>query len=235
MGYFLTIVAQSLDLQDSDFIQTVSVLNFVNQVFVSWSPTPEQPDQNEKWYWLASNTLRVSKGRGQFVDINTYHDTPIERRSDGQIVYRWEWANYSGSTIIHLALPPNFIAELQSLHPNIPAYIKMNRGRLCLGWLPSPESAPAYAFNLIETASDFENSVGIFTDQFEAMKHQEPLKSRIAHARKLSNIYTSKIQHLEEQLAIYGTANVPFHIQYELDETQKALQEQQSILTENRQ
>src|SRR6266498_1251596 len=226
MGYFLTIVAQSLDARDSDFVQTVKVLKFASQVFVSWSPTQEEPNQSENWYWLAANTLRVSKQGEQFVDKNTYYDTPVERRSDGQLVYSWEWANYSGNTIIHLALPPNFIADLQLLHSNMPSYIKVNRGRLCLGWLPSREAAPAYTFNLVEATEDLQSSVETFIDQFEALKREESPDTRVAHARKLSTIFKLRLQHLEEQMAIYGRANVPFHIKHDLDETRTALEEQ---------
>lgn len=232
MGYFLTIVAQSLDVRDGDFVQTVNVLRFADQVFVSWSPTQEEPDQNENWYWLAANTLRFSKQADKYFENNTYRDTPVARRSDGQLVYKWEWANYSGNTIIHLALPTNFIADLESLHSNMPAYIKVNRGRLCLGWLPSSEAIPAYTFNIFEVTEDFQSRVEEFVDQFEALKREESPDTKVAHARKLSTIFKLRLQHLEEQMAIYGRANVPFHIRYDLDETRTALEEQLAIIAE---
>src|SRR5688500_1549651 len=83
MGYFLRVVAQNLDFQDGDFIQSTTIHDFGREVFVSWSPTPEEPDEHDNWDWLACDTLRVSKREGIYIDKITYQNAPVERRSNG--------------------------------------------------------------------------------------------------------------------------------------------------------
>ncbi len=233
MGYFLSIVAQALDYNGNDFVQTNEVYNFTEQVFVSWNPTTEHPAENDGWYWLAGDTLRVAKEEGKTFKGRTYSVNPIQQRPGQRRIYRWEWSRDAMKTIIHLALPPNFIADLPSLFGNMPSYAKVNRDRLCLGWLPSGNDPQDYTFDLTECDPSEVRARSIaFIYHLESARKQEPLESRMAHELELKRIYTFKLRELEKQLAVYGEASAPIHIKFEYEETKAALQKNQTLLRE---
>src|SRR4029077_20638822 len=94
---------------------------FTSQSFISWDPTDETPNETDEWYWLAGNSLRVKKrwkGVGVAPAVE-YNENPVSvNSSDGSTRYTFQqsWMpEEDRTTLIHVALPPNFSVAIPSL------------------------------------------------------------------------------------------------------------------------
>ena len=149
MGEFAYIVVKDLEFKDGAFNQTT--VYFSTKGFVSWEPTKDSPkSENEEWHWLAGNTFRVKKkkGREDVIPELAYRSLPI---TEGSLEYEQSWSPEQGKkTLIHLALPPNFVVNIPSLKGNIPFYVKFDRGRVCLDWIMLSDDPPNYSFELVK-------------------------------------------------------------------------------------
>lgn len=224
MGEFVYYIARSLNYDGVQFIQTNEQLYFGSPTVASWLETPKEEPVEDSWLIVAEGTLRVNIVQEKPHYKKYQVKGTVAKRPDGRIIYKDDWNGSEHSLLVHLALPPGFLADIATLfQQNKPSYCVVNTGRLCIGWVITAGLKSQFTFDLLPpTDDDFLLRAEIFIDKFDAMIREEPDASQLLHFRNLVDIHLRNVQMLEIQAAKFGPL-VPLHIIHQLDEERAEL------------
>jgi hypothetical protein len=237
MGWFLSLVAATLERSDDDFIQRNELLQFGSEVFVAWC-RPGRGAIPAGWSTLADNTLRVKTEPGRWVERVEFETNPVYPADDPRTFeYYAEGFGmpiYDVSAIFHLAFPPGYLPQLPTIDP-FPLYAWQHAERFVLGWVWQHGVSFRLRFGAVEPASYAANASSLQaafrTAKAQRQRQGVPMESRLALEQEIESCnrqlrtLRGNLLHLEEQKALYGPIHLPIDLMNSIRLTQEDLEQ----------
>lgn len=237
MGWYLTLVAATLERDNDDFIQRNELLQFGDEVFVAWC-RPGRGAIPAGWTTIADNTLRVKTERGRWVERVEFDTNPVYQTDDPHTFeYYAEGFGmpiYDVSAIFHLAFSPGYLPQLATIDP-FPLYAWQHAERFVLGWIWQEGISFRLQFDAVKP-DDYAASASNLQAAFRTAKAQRQrvmaqTGSRLALEQEIESCLRQRqtlrgnLLHLEEQKALHGPIDIPIDLMNSIRLTQEDIEQ----------
>lgn len=224
MGWYLTLVAATLDRDNDDFVQRNELFQYVDEVFVAWC-RPARGAMPAGWTTLAGGTLRVKSQPERWVQHVEFDTDPVYRTDDpdtfAYYAEGFDLSIHDMSAIFHLALPPGYLPQLATVAP-FPLYAWRHTNRFVLGWvwqhgvsfrLTFKAVAPdAYSADATDLEAAFRAARAQLQTQAAQIASREILEQEIESCLRQVRTFRGNLLLLEEMRASHDPLNVPIDL-----------------------